>query len=846
MALVREKVLNGQWELRDEIISFNLADAHKLSQSRRGWIPQPVPGDIHQGLIAAGKIKEPLVGLNFIDCKWTEDRSWWFRKSFDVPADWTRADLVELEIHGLDSNAEVFLNGDHVGSHRNAFRPLIVAVNGHLKSGRNTLLVRLTTGVENITQKDIDSTDGILPTTEAPHGYPERGEIRRAFVRKPQYSFGWDWSPRVATTAIAGDVRIRAINAGCIRQVNLQPARHGDNEVIVTATVVVDCLHYYKTIDGTVTVTLTGPDGKKFKASQSSLLCSGYNFIKLRIPIKKPQLWWPNGFGEQNLYKVEAKLQIGKDATDYPAFDYGIRFVELDTNDKFAIVINGKKVFCRGANWIPADAIYARVTDEHYEHLVREARDANFNMLRIWGGGWYERDAFYQACDRHGIMLWHDFMFACAPYPDHIESFRSEIEKEIDYQTGRLSRHACITIWCGCNENQWGFRDWWREQTKAGARIYNYLLPSIVQRNCPQIPYWNGSPYGGDAPNSENVGDHHRWHECMMHPDMEKRITPEEYDKCASLFVSEFGYVGACSRETIEEYLGGAALDPASEVWRQHTNVFEKNTVAAGIRKHYADPERLSIDHYLLYSGLCQGLMYQYALESMRYRPNCHGGLFWMFEDCWGEVGWTIIDYYLRRKPSFYFVRRAFAPIRLILRAKGSRISVIAANDTAETVNLNIECGYISLDGGNSDLKSFKVKLPALERTECCVFSKGKHDPMLGLWIARCKNNASVRPAVFRAVDYRLLKTSDPNLVYAVTRDRAGCCFVQIRAGRYAHAVHFILPADSTRSPQADAIPEDDFFDLLPGETRTVRIVSVKPFDAADVKVTCVNEMQKK
>jgi beta-mannosidase len=328
----------------------------------------------------------------------------------------------------------------------------------------------LTTGVEDVRDSDAYSTDGILPTTEAPHGYPERGERRRSFVRKPQYSFGWDWIPRVATTAIAGDVIIRAINTGCIRQVNLQAARDGNNEVIVTATVVVDLLHHYKSGEGAITVTLTGPDGKKFKTSQSSFLRSGYNFIRMRIPIKNPLLWWPNGLGEQNLYKVEAKLQIGKDAMEYPAFDYGIRFVGLDTNDKFAVVINGKKVFCKGANWIPADAIYARVSDERYEQLVREARDANFNMLRVWGGGWYERDAFYRACDRHGIMLWHDFMFACAPYPDHLQTFCDEIEKELDYQTRRLSRYACIVLWCGCNENNWGWVDWWKEQTRADRK----------------------------------------------------------------------------------------------------------------------------------------------------------------------------------------------------------------------------------------------------------------------------------------------------------------------------------------------------------------------------------------
>jgi beta-mannosidase len=835
MALFEELSLNGKWQLRDETLDFNPADISKISESTDNWITQPVPGDIHQGLVAAGKIKEPLIGLNFFDCQWTEKRSWWFKRTFVVPARWLKADLVELELNGLDSNAELFLNGIHIGSHRNTFRPFIADVKRYIKSGDNVLLVRLTAGVENISEEDIRSTDGVFALTEITHGHPERGEPRRVFVRKPQYSFGWDWSPRVATTAIAGDVKIRAINTACIREVQLRPLRHGDNEVILHATVVVDWLHYYKSGQGKVELVLTDGDGRKFKTSSESLLRSGLNFIELKIPIKKPKLWWPNGLGAQHLYKIEARLRTDKESIAFPAFDYGIRFVELDTKDKFALILNGRKVFCKGANWIPADAIYARVTDECYEELIRQAVDANFNMLRVWGGGLYERDAFYRACDKYGIMLWHDFMFACGPYPDHREDFRAEVEKEADFQTRRLSSYASVVLWSGCNENNWGFQIWWNEKTKAGAYLYNYLLPSIVKRNCPQIPYWNGSPYGGDAPNAENVGDHHRWHECMMNPVMEKRITPEEYDKCESVFVSEYGYIGACGKDTTNRYLDGSPLDPASEVWQQHTNVFEQNTVAAGIRKHYTDPEKLTIDEYLLYSGLVQGLMYQYSLESMRLRTNCHGALFWMFEDCWGEVGWTIIDCFQRRKPSFYFVKRAFDPIRLIIRAKGDKLSVIAANDTAADVKLKLQCGYIPLAGGKSQFKTFVVQAPALQRTKCCEFSKGGHDPLAGLWIVRCANVPSVRPAVFRAADYRMLKTTDPKLVYTVKPGKANSCLVKIKTGAWAHAVHFELPAG--------ALPEDDYFDLLPDESRTIRIISDKPFNASKVKITCVNGM---
>ncbi|MBN1935609.1 MAG: beta-mannosidase [Anaerolineae bacterium] len=835
MKLYEELRLNGIWDLRDEILTYPLDNAHVLSCQPDGWIAQPVPGDIHQGLIDAGRIKEPLLGLNSFDCAWTEQRSWWFRKTFAASAEWLYADMVELELNGLDSNAEIFLNGRHLGAHRNAFRPWIADVKSWLREEENVLLVRLSAGVEDVPESLADSMGGVRASTEAGNGRPERGDIRRVAVRKPQYSFGWDWSPRVATTAIAGDVVIRAMNTACIRDVRLSPLKHG-KEVLVQATITVDQFHYYKTAEGTVKLTLTDQDGRTFSAKQHALLRSGNTYVNLTIPIQDAKLWWPNGLGEQHLYRIETELVIKDQFISYPAFDYGIRFLDLDTDNKFAIVINGKKVFCKGADWIPADTIYARVTDEKYDALIREARDANFNMLRIWGGGLYEREAFYHACDHYGIMIWHDFMFACAPYPDHLEWFRSEVEKEADYQTRRLGKHACIALWCGSNENNWGFRDWWKEKTRGGAWTYNYLLPRIVEQNTPEIPYWNGSPYGGDEPNASDVGDRHHWGDCMMNPQMIKRITPEEYDLCTSLFVSEFGYIGACSKETTLAYLAapaeqnGAAPERKGRVWQHHTNTFEKDTVEAGIKKHYADPDTLSFDDYVLYSGLCQGMMYSYALDSMRVRPNCHGGLFWMYEDCWGEVGWTIVDYYLRRKLSWYFVRRTFAPLRLIVRqAGGDQIRVVLANDTANDASFDLEYGYISLDGQVADLQIRPVQAPALERAELAVFDKDDHDPTTGLWIARVPDRADIPVAVFRAVDYRQLQMPRCTLRVMV---KDGCTLV-VATDVYAHGVHLTLPDGAT--------PSDNYFDLLPGETQRIAISSAQSVDLAGIAVTCVN-----
>lgn len=816
--------LNGLWDVRDELLTLDAGMAPVVAERAGGWIPAPVPGDIHQALIAAGRIPEPLTGLNSYQSQWTENRSWWYRRRFTPPRGWKDADAVELEANGLDANAELFLNGMRIGAHRNAFRPFVLDVKPFLKKGTNTLLVRLTAGLENVTDADLDAPYGVRANTEAQNGRPDRGDVRRTFVRKPQYVFGWDWSPRLATTAIGGDVLLRPLKAACIRNVAARPVRNANGEIALAVAVTVEQLHFYRSGEGTVNVTVTAPGGKrKFRAGTRLFLRSGLNYADLEIRIPDAQLWWPAGYGEQPLYTIEAEVETAGTTTTFPAFRYGLRFLELDTDGVFAVKVNGVRIFCRGANWIPADAIYARVTPERYETMVADARAANFTMLRVWGGGLYEPEAFYDACDRHGILVWQDFMFACAPYPDHLAWFRDEVAQEAEFQTRLLQRHACLAVWCGNNEASWAFRDWWKDQTRGGAWIYNRLLPEVCRRNSPEIPYWNGSPYGGaDTPNSYAAGDCHDWFEFMMNPDMRKRITPEEYDRCEALFVSEFGYVGACEKATLLEYLGGAAPEPGTPAWHHHTNTFEQGTVAAGIRKHYTDPEGLPLDEYLRYSGLTQGLMYQYALESMRGRENCHGGLFWMYADCWGEVGWTILDYYLRRKPSWYFVRRAFAPVRLILRPAGNHgIRAVVANDTRAARPLELEYGYVSLDGAVRDLKRVRVTAAAAARTEALVFPRGRHDPRNGLWIVRARNAADIGAAVFRAGDYRELRTADPEL--RVTRAaplKGGKLELEATAKGYAHAVRLHVPGGAAVS--------DNYFDLLPGDTRRITVTGLR------------------
>ena len=822
----QELLLNGVWELHDDLLAFDPDQARRVNAMSEGWIAQPVPGDIHQGLIAAGKIQEPLLGMNSYACEWTEKRSWWFRRKFEVSPEMLQSEQVELELNGLDCKAEIFLNGVQIGSHPSAFYPFVRDVLPWLRAGTNQLLVRLSAGVDGVTEQDVDGLV-VRTGTEAGNGRPERGDWRRAFVRKPQYTWGWDWSPRVPTTAIAGDVRLTCLTGAVIRDAQPRVFRHGET-VYLQVTVVVEKLHFYRTGQGDVSLHVSCPDGRSFDAhSGPRLLRSGLNHIELGVEIPQAVLWWPNGLGKPDLHRIGLVLETAAGYEEYPSFNYGIRFLELETAPHFALRVNGKKIFSKGADWIPTDTLYARASAGRYAALVDEARAANFNMLRVWGGGLYEPEAFYAACDRDGILLWHDFMFACTPYPDQLEWFQDQVRKEAVYQTRRLARHACIGLWSGSNENNWGFDEWWHDQARGGAWIYNQLLPEVVHQNDPGVPYWNGSPYGGDHPNSAEIGDRHHWHDGMMNADMQRRITPEIYDEVDARFISEFGYVGACGLETTLQYLDGQPAEESSPAWQHHTNTFEKLTVRAGIAKHYADPAALDLEHYLLYSGLTQGLMYGYSLDSMRANANCHGGLFWMYADCWGEVGWTIVDYYLRRKPSFYFVRRTFQPLRLVLRPAGSAaIRVIAANDLPEQQDFELEYGYIRLDGRAGDVRRERVSVPGLARVEVIKIERGDQPAEEGLWYARVVG-LETQASLFRALDFRQLRKPAAEVTWSVQLTQGGA-LVSLSSEVYAHAVELRLP-DGAR-------PDDNFIDLLPGESRVLR-VRAEGLKEADVQV---------
>ncbi len=819
--------LNNGWSMNEAPLNYGKEMAGYISSQVDGWYNElKLPCDVHMPLIDAGAIKDPVLSDYCFDAEWIENCSWWFKKVINSSELDLSCDVAELVLESLDVNADVFFNGAYLGHHASAFYPFKKDVKEYIHPGENELLIRLTSGLETVSDADLAEIDNAV-CAESSIGRSDRGDKRRAFVRKPTYVYGWDWCPRIGTCAIAKNAYIDCISTAVIRNVSVNTIEAVNNAKL-SLVAEIELLDIVKTADADIKVKISKDEKTSKEITQNDvLLCSGLNYVKFDICIEDAELWWPNGMGDQPLYLIEVSVNCRGNIYNWPAFKYGIRTISLDTtrtdpeNRRFMLVVNGKHIFCKGGDWIPADSIYARVTPEKYDSLILEAKNANFNMLRIWGGGIYERDEFYDACDKYGIMIWHDMMFGCSTFPDHIEDFRDLVGRELDYQTKRLGSRTCLAIFCGNNENHWIFNSDevcgkvnLKYEKQYGMYISNNMMPDYVRKNCPWVPYWNSSPYGGDEPNADNVGDVHHWHACMMNPDLSLRIEPKEYDKVQARFVTEYGYPGPCSKKSIEEYFDGKTIDRSNRVWNLHNNTFEKKTVNAGIKKHYTD-RSIDLDEYLLYAGMTQSLMLGYSLESLRFKDFCGGGLFWMYNDCWGEVGWTIIDYYLRRKISFYGVKRAFEPLKLILREVDGKLIVMGCNDTDKDISLNLRVGWVAFDGSNDDSGVLKVIIPTRVRKVLYRLDASRHDIFNGVYYARPEDGC-INPAIFHATDTRNLKLCPPRLRIMSTKDDGVDLLVNIKADTFCHGVYLDTDADWKLS--------DNYFDMLPGENRSVRV----------------------
>jgi beta-mannosidase len=623
-------------------------------------IAATVPGEVHTDLLAAGEIPDPFDGDNESKLAWIGRTSWRYRTEFIWAADGNTQQ--ELVAEGLDTVATVTLNGRKLGQTANQHRSYRFDVTDALIAGANELVIEFAGPVT--AAEAIRARAGDWPHTNL-HPYNE--------LRKMASNFGWDWGPDVATVGSWQPIRIESWSGVRIDAVRPLAGTDGDQGVLTTHV----ALAWADGASGDTTVTVEVGGTR-----QTATVAAGTESVEIVATVDAVDLWWPRGHGDQPLYDVTVTL------ADQDSWHgrVGFRTVSLNVapdNDgtPFVLSVNDKPIYIRGANWIPDDAFVTRLTPETYRASVQDAVDAGMNLLRVWGGGIYESEAFYDVCDELGILVWQDFLFACAAYSED-EPLWSEVEAEAREAVGRLSKHASLAVWNGNNENIWGYVEWgWRVPLAGrtwGEGYYFDLLPKIVAELDPRTPYSPGSPYSYDRfihPNDERHGTMHIW-------DVWNQVDYTTYRKYKPRFVSEFGFQGPPAWSTLTAVVHDSPLDPYGAQMLVHQKAFEGNLkLERGLGDHL--PVWKDIDDWHWTTQLNQARAVAYGIEHFRSLfPLNTGAVVWQLNDNWPVVSWAAVDGHGIRKPLWFALKRVYAERLLTVQPREDGLVVAAHNDT--------------------------------------------------------------------------------------------------------------------------------------------------------------------
>jgi beta-mannosidase len=819
-----EKIsLSGEWLLRQCTGEHRWMD---IEDNSNNWLPAQVPGTVHQDLLRADVIPDPFRRLNEKEVAWVDERNWLYLRKFELSEDFLNNSPAELIFHGLDTYAEIALNGYLLGKSENMFTSWRRRVEAYLKPGHNVLAIRFSSALQRV--KDIAKEDN------CPFIYGG-SVIERGYARKALYSFGWDWGPELATSGIwkdvelvfpykaaLSDVHFTSKVEGNIAYINVDASVTGYTPGCYTVRYMLSGHGYTETMQKEI----IDPTESTFTASTE-------------FAIDNPKLWWPAGYGDPSLYNLHVELLDGETLLDTKDMHVGIRTVELiqepdEIGESFYFRINGVPVFAKGANWIPGDSFLPRVDKAKYQKLIDMAKEANMNMLRVWGGGIYEDDAFYNACDERGIMVWQDFMFACYEVPE-AEWFHKLVEEEAKENIIRLRNHPSLMLWCGNNENDTTFYGGQRKLGKTvyyGDTIYSQILPRICSRLDPDRPYWRSSPSGGEHPNCQTHGDRHSW-------DVFGGRQPyANYRQDHGRFLSEFGFQALPTMQTIRTFTDESDLSPNSDVMKSH------NKMVGGMERlgEYLDTHfqpYSDFEEYLAQTQINQGEAMRCGIEHWRsHKFDTSGTLIWQLNDCWPVSSWSLIDYGNRRKAAYYFVKRAFAPVMLSIWPGEEEIEINLINDTLNTIGGTAEvclvdaCGETiwqhkaSLSAGANGTGQIIIPVSALP-------DEAKDGTILLASVYNKNGTVACSQALFRPMKDLCIPAAELAITSIEPCKHDGF-IVTISAEDIACYVHLA-------SQDAELSCSDNWFHMLPGEKREIVVYPVSPINPDSIKVQCLN-----
>lgn len=792
------------------------------------WSNAKVPGTVHQDLLNHNRIPNPFYGMNEEAVQWVENEDWMYRTSFVVDEHQLGRDAAVLELDGLDTYADVFLNGALILRSDNMFVGHKIEVKPMLRKGVNQLLVRFRSPVKEVLPQL--QTNGFDYPASNDHS-PWRTSV---YTRKAPYSYGWDWGIRLATCGIWRPVRLVFSDVARIedyyvcQEAVTQAKADVDNRLEINNVT-------SNTVSALLKVDYHYSDSDTKEIRKQIELRPGANTVSLPVSIEKPHLWMPNGWGEPSLYKFTASLSVDGVEIAKQERNVGLRTVRVVMDDdehgkSFYFVVNGKPMFAKGANFIPDDALLPNVTQERYKRIFEDVKAANMNMLRVWGGGIYEDDEFYDEADRNGILIWQDFMFACSSYP-HDPLFVGRVESEAEYNIKRLRGHASLAMWCGNNEIYEAMRYWgWQRKYSAEAfaemeRGYNVLfrelLPKMVERLDGTRFYMHSSPYEANwgRPNSWKTGDSHNW--GTWHG----RKPFESFDTDVPRFMSEYGFQAFPEMKTIRTFAEEKDFELESPVMNVHQKADIGNAlIKKTMGRYYKVPEKFED---LVYVGLVlQGQGIRHGIEAhRRNRPYCMGSLFWQLNDSWPVVSWSGIDYYGNWKALMYQSKRAFAPILINAIKEGDDLCVYLVSDELQDhdgVRLDVE--LMDFDGKAHGKWTQSGMLAA---NSSVLFMKKRADELQGKLSAatsllhftlKDKNGVTLADDVFYFAYPKDQKLPEANIETSVRR-RGDAIEMTLKTDKLARDIFVEVPVQGVRFT-------DNFFDLLPEQRKKITITS--------------------
>jgi len=791
--------LGGKWQ-------FRKAGTHE-------WMIAKVPGCVHTDLMRNNLIPDPFMGDNEKKVQWVSDIGWEYEKTFTISDTLFRSQHIELVCEGLDTYANVYLNDSLVIVADNMFREWGANIEPFLRAGINTLRIQFPSPtIEN--KARYGRLKHKLPGDE------------KVVCRKAEYQFGWDWGPTLITSGIWKPIYIRCWNH--LNLMDVQYIQKGLTDSIADLTAV---FTFISSVSDSASIQLTLKD--KILTTKTIYAQRGMNAARVDFQIKKPKRWWPNGLGDPYLYPIHHQFYfIGKLAYEGTQ-KIGLRTVNLcedmdSIGDSFRFVVNGVSVFMKGANYIPQDNFLTRVTDSSYRALITSVKEANMNMLRVWGGGIYEKDLFYDLCDENGILVWQDFMFACALYPENRDFIRN-VQAEAVQNVIRLRNHPCIALWCGNNEIDEGWNNWgWQKQygytRQDSAEVWNNYrgifgrtLVSVISHFDSLRPYIPSSPLvGWGRPGATKHGDMHYWGVWWGKEPF------STFEKKTGRFMSEYGFQGFPSMTSIKKFTLPADRELGSVVMKAHQkHPVGYETIDEYLLRDYNRPK--DFQSYVYISQLLQAEGIKIAIEAhRRAKPYCMGTLYWQLNDCWPVVSWSSRDYYGRKKALHYFVQNEYSSILVSPVITNGKLQVFVVSDSVEDCNLDLNIRLRDFDGRiyfdtTQNIEITHNSSEIYVESQVDKLLQGKDPKQMVFTTQLTFGNKTLSRNNFYFKPVKDLQLGKPVITKTVTKTFEGY-LITLTTDRLAKNVYLNTEQSGNFS--------SNFFDLLPGETRMVNFTT--------------------